>query len=60
MEDPTGLREEVLKLVYDRYGVKEEYLWHEDPDSAVLRHKENRQWFALIMYVKRFSLGLFG
>lgn len=60
MEDPTGLREEVLKLVYDRYGVKEEYLWHEDPDSAVLRHKENRKWFALIMYVKRFSLGLFG
>lgn len=34
--------------------------WQKDPESTVFRHIGNRKWFALVMRVKRSSLGLNG
>lgn len=41
--------EEVKKHIYDTYGVEGDFPWIDD-DSTVFRHKENRKWFALIMF----------
>ena len=32
-------REEIFQYVKEQYGTEPEYLWKKDPDSAVLRHK---------------------
>ena len=41
--------EEVRKHIYDTYGVEGDLPWADD-DSTVFRHKDNRKWFALIMF----------
>lgn len=41
--------EEVRKHIYDTYGVEGDMPWKDD-DSTVFRHKDNRKWFALIMF----------
>lgn len=45
-------REEIFDYVKENYNVEPEYLWEETPDAAILRHTNNRKWFALIMHVK--------
>lgn len=53
-------RESVIKYAAERYGVQPENLWAKFPNYAVLRHDDNRKWFAVIMDVKREKLGLSG
>ena len=45
-------REEIFKYIKEKYDITPEYLWEDTPDAAVLRHRDNRKWFALIMNVK--------
>lgn len=45
-------RAEIFEYVKEKYNVTPEYLWDDTPDAAVLRHSNNRKWFALIMHVK--------
>ncbi len=45
-------REEIFDYVKENYNVEPEYLWDDTPDAAILRHPNNRKWFALIMHVK--------
>lgn len=52
-------REEIFEYVKKQYGTIPEYLWSSSPDSAVLRH-HNGKWYAVIMNVERFKLGLDG
>lgn len=40
------------------FGVEPEYPWGDC--NAVLRHRENRKWFAAVLEVKKASLGLPG
>ena len=54
--DRSGL----FAWVAQRYGVEPEYLWSSSPDSAVLRHTENRKWFGIVMDVPAARLGLEG
>ena len=49
--------EEIFEYVQKQYGTVPEYLWSKSPDSAVLRHK-NGKWYAAIMRVEKFKLGL--
>ncbi len=56
--NPGITREEVLKYAKKKYHTTPEYPWKGDPDSAVLRHEDNRKWYGLIMYVSRSRLGL--
>lgn len=46
----TPAAEEILRFCREQYGVQHEFPWFPD-DSAVLRHTDNRKWFALIMKV---------
>lgn len=53
-------RNDVLEYAASRYGTKPEYLWLKAPEYAVLRHENNKKWYALIMNVQREKLGLSG
>lgn len=35
-----------------------EYLWKRQPDYAVLRHIDNKKWYAIIMNIEKDKLGL--
>ena len=50
------LRQDIFAWVKKRYGTEPDYPWNDG--NAVLRHKENNKWFALIMEVGRDRLGL--
>lgn len=53
-------RNEFINYVQTAYGVKGDNPWQKDPESTVFRHIGNRKWFAIVMRVKRSSLGLNG
>ncbi len=53
-------KEELIKLIYDNYGIKPDYLWAKDPSSCALRHPESGKWFAVMMRIKREKVGLAG
>lgn len=50
-------REEIFDYVKKQYKTVPEYLWKSSPSSAVLRH-QNGKWYAILMNIKRSSLGL--
>ena len=51
-------RQAVLDYARETYGTAPEYLWAKYPDDAVLRHGDNRKWYALIMNISKDKLGL--
>lgn len=53
------MREKIFSYIKKKYKAVPEYPWGED-DGAVLRHSDNRKWFALVMNVDRKKLGLSG
>ena len=50
-------RLDLIAYIADNYGVDPEYLWESDPAACVFRNPYNRKWFAIIMRVRRRSLG---
>lgn len=54
------MRNKVLAYAKETYGTEPEYLWERYPDCAVLRRRDNRKWYGIIMTVKRCKLGLEG
>ncbi len=55
---PLSLREAVFSFAFEQYGTSPEFLWRDAPDTGILRHTDNRKWFAAIIRVKRSRLGL--
>lgn len=53
-------REEIFEYVNQKYGVVEDYPLPTAPTFPVMRHSDNRKWFAIIMDVPRGRLGLNG
>lgn len=53
-------RNEIFEYVKNKYKTKPEYLWQKSPEHAVLRHKDNRKWYGIIMTVSKEKLGLEG
>lgn len=51
-------REQVLKAAKERYQTEPECLWAKYPGHEVLRHVENKKWYALMMYISKNKLGL--
>ncbi len=51
-------RKEFLEYCLDTYGTKPDYPFTDDLQSAVLRHTNNRKWYALCMKVSRRKFGL--
>lgn len=56
----TSFRNNVLEIAARQYHTQPERLWAGYPGYEVLRHSENRKWYALIMDVPRNKLGLNG
>ncbi len=53
-------RQTVLDYIKKKYSVSPEYPWRKYDSNAVLRHTDNKKWFALLMDVPRNKLGLSG
>ena len=51
---------EIMHYAKDVYGDEPEYLWKDLPDAAVIRRKDNRKWYVLLMTVLPKRLGLEG
>ena len=55
-----SLRKQLFAYVKKTYGVEPDYPFSPLPDCPVLRHPDNRKWFALMMEMPRNRLGLPG
>lgn len=53
-------REMIYAYAKETYQTTPEYLWAKYPAYAVLRHEDNRKWYAVIMNVTKDRLGLAG
>ena len=53
-------REELFAHAAQTYGTQPEYLWRSFSGYAVLRHQDNRKWYALIMDIPKSKLGMSG
>lgn len=51
-------REKLFEIARNTYGIAPEYPWNSAPNYAVLRHSDNRKWFAVIMNVSKRKLGI--
>ena len=51
---------EILSYAHEKYGDEAEYLWNDLPDAAVIRRKDNRKWYVLLMTILPKRLGLEG
>ena len=50
-------RKEFEELVFDSYGIKGDYPFDKDLETAVFRHQDNKKWFALAMRIPERKLG---
>ena len=52
--------DELFTYAKDFYGDAPEYLWESLPEAAVLRHSDNKKWYAVVMRIPRRKLKLPG
>ena len=50
-------KQEFLEYSFDTYGTSPDYPFGEDFETAVLRHSDNRKWYAIVMRVSRRKFG---
>ena len=50
-------RQEFLDMCLNSYGTAADYPFDEDSLTAVLRHGDNRKWYAIVMRVPRSKFG---
>ena len=48
----VSYRCEIIAYAEKQYGTTPEYLWQSIPGYAVLRHRDSRKWYGLIMEIK--------
>lgn len=46
-------KQEFLSYCLNTYGTSPDYPFDEDFETAVLRHSDNRKWYAIVMRVSR-------
>ena len=51
-------KQEFFDYCLSAYGTSPDYPFEEDFETAVLRHKNNRKWYAIVMRVSRRKFGL--
>ena len=54
------IKQEFFKYCLSTYGTSPDYPFDEDFETAVLRHADNRKWYALVMRVSRSKFGIDG
>ena len=52
------IKQEFLEYCLNTYGTSPDYPFDEDFETAVLRHTDNRKWYAIVMNVSRRKFGL--
>lgn len=50
-------KQEFLEYCLSTYGTSPDYPFDEDFETAVLRHTDNRKWYAIAMRVSRLKFG---
>ena len=50
-------KQSFLDYCHNKFGTSPDYPFDEDLETAVLRHADNRKWFALLMKVSRRKFG---
>lgn len=50
-------KQEFLEYCLEAYGTEPDYPFDEDFQTAVLRHGDNRKWYAIVMRVSRQKFG---
>ena len=50
-------KQEFLSYCLSAYGTSPDYPFDEDFETAVLRHADNRKWYAIVMKVSRRKFG---
>ena len=50
-------KQEFLEYCINTYGTSPDYPFDEDFETAVLRHADNRKWYAIVMKVSRRKFG---
>lgn len=48
----------IMAYIKEKYDNDFEYLWEKFPDNAIVRRKDNRKWYALLLTVKKEKLGI--
>ena len=51
-------KQEYLNMCLSTYGTSPDYPFDEDFETAVLRHTDNRKWYAIVMRVSRRKFGM--
>ncbi|HUM83801.1 MAG TPA: MmcQ/YjbR family DNA-binding protein [Lachnospiraceae bacterium] len=54
------MKQQIFTYAKKKYGTSPEYPWRQWPEYAVLRHADNRKWYAILMNVTKSQLGLTG
>ena len=50
-------RQNLFELCLDFYGTSPDYPFDDLLETAVLRHEDNRKWYAIVMKVSRLKFG---
>ena len=50
-------KQEFLEYCFNTYGTSPDYPFDEDFETAVLRQRNNRKWYAIVMRVSRCKFG---
>ena len=50
-------KQEFLNMCMYSYGTSPDYPFNEDFETAVMRHENNRKWYAIVMRVSRCKFG---
>ena len=58
MGAPAMTKQELFEFCLNTYGTSPDYPFDEDFETAVLRHKDNRKWYAIVMRVSRRKFGI--
>ena len=51
-------KQEFFEYCLNTYGTSPDYPFDEDFETAVLRHADNRKWYAIVMHVSRSKFGM--
>lgn len=51
-------KQEFLNMCLSTYGTSPDYPFDEDFETAVLRHADNRKWYAIVIRVSRRKFGI--
>ena len=50
-------KQEFLEYCFNTYSTSPDYPFDKDFETAVLRHTDNRKWYAIVMKVSRRKIG---